>query len=499
MLEAAIEALEILFQAPNPIYIAVGAFIGMVFGAIPGLGGVIALALLIPVTFGMDTQPAIILFGSTMGGVAFGGSISAILINVPGTAPNAATLLDGHPMTKQGRGGEALGISATASAFGAIFGLLVLLALLPVARRVVLAFTPPDFFWLAVFGLMIIAVVGRGNMIRSLIMGGVGLMLSFIGLSGVVNEYRFGFGTEYLIDGIQLIPVIIGVFAIAEVLQFAREGGTIQSEETVDVDDSPLRGVKQVLDQPRLFLQSSVIGTIVGMIPGAGGTVANFVSYMVAMQTSRDPDSFGTGNPKGVLASEAANDSKDGGSLLPTTVFGIPGSAEMVVLLGALTIHGLTPGLELLNENLHLLLLLIFSLLLSNIITSIVGILSASQIVKVSRIPVELLSPPILVISLVGSFALRNNLGDVILTLIFGFIGFAMIVYSYSRIILVLALILGPTAEQGFVQSLMISDSGYRIFFSSSISLILIFLIILVLMTPVLQNRIPWTGTGNQS
>lgn len=489
MLDAATEATQILFQWPNTLYVLVGAAIGMVFGAIPGLGGVIALALLIPVTFGMNTEPAIILFGATMGGVAFGGSISAILINIPGTAPNAATLLDGYPMTKQGRAGEALGISATASAAGAVFGLIVLLLLLPAARRIILAFSPPDFFWLAIFGLTIIALVGRGRMIRSLAMGCVGLMLSFIGLTGVVDEYRHGFGTEYLMDGIQLIPVIIGIFAVAEVLQLSKTGGTIQTDDAVEVTDSPLAGVKRVFQHPRLFVQSSVIGTIVGMIPGAGGTVANFVSYMFAMQTSKAPDTFGSGNPEGVIASEAANDSKDGGSLLPTTVFGIPGSAEMVVLLGALTIHGLTPGVGLLGENLHFLLLLVFALLLSNVVTSLVGILSANYIAKIAQTPVELLIPPILAVSFVGSFALRNNLGDVVVTLVFGIVGFAMIAYSYSRIILVLALILGPIAERGFLQSLALSDSGYGIFVASPISIVLILLIVLGFAVPVARGR----------
>ena len=489
-LEAMAIALGSVLAWPTIAFIVVGTLIGMVFGALPGLGGTVALALLIPITFGMDSSWAMVLFGSTLGGVAFGGSISAILINVPGTGPNAATLLDGYPMARQGRAGEALGVSATASAMGAIFGLIILVGLLPVAREIILAFSSPEFFWLAILGLTIIAVTTHGQLLKGIIAGGIGLMLSFIGYNPVTGVYRYGFGTEYLWDGIELVPALIGLFAIAEVINLTTQGGTIADTEMIENRGGVLKGVKYVLTHPSLFLRSAAIGTLIGIVPGAGGTVANFISYMQAVQTSDDPDSFGHGNPAGVLASEAANDSKDGGALLPAVVFGIPGSAAIAVLLGGLILHGLNPGRQLLGENLPLLFTLIFALLFANILTSVIGLSTANQVAKLTRVRVSLLTPGILVVSLVGAFALRNNMGDVVIAVLFGILGYAMIAFGYSRVAVVIALILGPIAERAFLQSRMISDVGYWIFVNRPISLALIVLTLVSLSLPVVRTQL---------
>ena len=487
--EAMAIALDSIFVWPTIAFVVIGTLIGMVFGALPGLGGTVALALLIPITFGMESSWAMVLFGSTLGGVAFGGSISAILINVPGTGPNAATLLDGYPMARQGRAGEALGVSATASALGAVFGLVILVALLPVAREIILAFSSPEFFWLAILGLTIIAVTTHGRLLKGLLAGALGLMFSFIGYNNVTGVYRYGFGTEYLWDGIELVPALIGLFAIAEVINLTTRGGTIAEGEVIENRGGVLKGVRYVLTHPSLFVRSSAIGTLIGIIPGAGGTVANFLSYMQAVQTSDDPDSFGTGNPAGVLASEAANDSKDGGALLPAVVFGIPGSAAIAVLLGGLILHGLNPGRELLNENLPLLFTLIFALLFANILTSAIGLASANQVAKLTRVPVQLLTPGILVVSLVGAFALRNNMGDVVIAVLFGVLGYAMIAFGYSRVAVVIALILGPIAEKAFLQSQMISDTGYWFMVSRPISIVLILLTVVSLLLPFMRAR----------
>ena len=488
MIDAAVTALTTIFSWPIIAFVLIGTFIGMVFGAVPGLGGTIAIALLIPVTFGMDAGPAIVLFASTLGGVAFGGSISAILINVPGTGPNAATLLDGYPMSQQGRAGEALGVSATASALGAIFGLVILISILPVARQIVLAFQPPEFFWLAIFGLTIIAVATEGSLMKGIIAGGVGLMLSLIGYAGTTGEYRYGFGTEYLWDGIDLVVALIGLFAIAEVINMIRKGGTIaQTDDFVGSRSGVLKGAKEVIKRPSLFLRSAAIGTLIGMVPGAGGTVANFISYIQAVQTSSEPETFGTGNLEGVLASEAANDAKDGGALIPTLIFGIPGSAAMAVLLGGLQFHGVTPGRALLEEQLSLLFLIIASLLISNILTSVVGLTFANHFAKLTKVPVKLLTAPILVICLVGAFALRNNMGDVIVALAFGLVGYFMIVFGYSRVAVVLALILGPIAERNFLQSRQIWNNDYSVFFTRPISLVLVIVTVISLLLPFIR------------
>jgi putative tricarboxylic transport membrane protein len=487
---AFISALEILLSWPTIIFVLVGTLIGITFGAVPGLGGVVALALLIPITFGMESTWAMVLFGSTLGGVAFGGSISAILINVPGTAPNAATLLDGFPMAKQGRAAEALGASATASALGAIFGLVVFVAIIPFARIIILSFTQPEFFWLAIFGLTVIAVVSRGNLFKGILAGGFGLMLSMIGYANVTSEVRYWFGIQYFYDGINLVVALIGLFALAEVLRMIAKGGTIAEAENISTNRSGVfKGIKEVIKRPKVFLRSCITGVLVGAVPGAGGTIATFISYMQIMQSSDDPESFGKGNIEGVIASEATNDAKDGGTLLPTVVFGIPGGSTTAVLLGAFTMHGLTPGQQMLNEDLHILFLIVLALLGSNILTSSIGLLTANHLSKLTKIKVERLVGPIIVVCFIGAYALRLNLIDIVIALLFGFIGYAMITFDYSRISLVLGLILGPIAEKSFHIALQISDSGPMIFFKNPISIILIILTVIAIVGPILRKQ----------
>lgn len=493
MIEEMLVALGVIFSWPNILFVVVGTCIGLLFGALPGLGGPIALALLIPITFGMDSGLAMILFGATLGGLAFGGSIPAILINTPGMSPNVVTCFDGYPLAKQGRASEAIGVAATASALGAIFGLLVFILIIPVAQELILLFGPPEFFWIAVFGLIIIVVVSRGHLLKGLVAGGFGLLLSFIGYFGQGAEYRYGFGTDYLWDGITLIPALIGLFALAEVIRLIQQGGTIAHGETVESSGSVLKGVKHVFRRPFLFVRSSTIGTLVGLVPGAGATVAIFIAYMQAVQTSKDPDSFGKGNPDGILAAESANDAKDGGALLPTVVFGIPGSPVMAVLLGAFILHGLNPGEQMLTTNLDVLFTLVFALLTANILTSAIGIGTAGHLTKITRVPVELLVPAIIALCLIGSFSLRYSLGDVAITALFGVLGYVMATYDYSRVAVVLALILGPLAERNFHLSLMMSDVGALIFVLRPISAFLVLLTVLSLVSPYLRARLQRT------
>lgn len=490
IIEGLVIAAGTVFAWPNVLFLLLGTFIGLVFGALPGLGGVVALALVIPVTFGMNTETAMVFFAGTLGGVAFGGSVSAILINVPGTAPNAATCFDGHPMAVQGRAKEALGISAMASASGAVVGLVCLILLIPVARPVILAFSWPEFFWLAVFGLTAIAVTSQGSLLKGLISGGIGLLFSFVGHSAMSGEVRFGLGTNYLWDGVQLIPAIIGLFAISEVIKLAVQEGTIAKSPTDVKKGSIWKGVKTVIQNPSLFVRSAVIGMLSGLIPGVGGTVANFIAYLQAVQTSGSNESFGNGNPKGVLASEASNDAATGGALLPTVVFGIPGSATTAVLLGGFILHGIQPGSELLGPNLPVLLTLIVALIAANILTSLAGVSFAGLLSKITMIDVKALIPVITAVSLVGAYTINSNFGDVVMAMLFGFLGYFLIIYQYSRIAVVIALILGPIAEQAFFLSLRTSDIGLWILFVRPISALLIILTIASLSLPFVRALI---------
>lgn len=488
MLPSLIEAASTLLTWPLIGFVVLGTLIGLVFGALPGLGGVVALSLLIPITFGMDPTAAIVLFAATMGGTAFGGSVSAILINTPGTPPNAATCFDGYPLAQQNRAAEALGTSATASLLGAFVGLIVLVALIPFTREIILSFGPPEFFWLAVLGLTLIGVLTEGSILKGVISGGFGLMVSFIGYSNVTADYRFGFGTLFLWEGIEVIAAFIGIFAIAEIMRLSVDDTTI-AEDAAAMSGSVLKGVTNVLTQPILLLRSAAIGVLIGMVPGVGGSVANFIAYGQAVQTSKDPKSFGTGNPSGIIASEAANDAKDGGSLLPALIFAIPGSAGSAILLGGLIFHGVTPGRNLIEGDIAILFMIVLALLFSNILTSLIGLASAKHLARITMVPVRLLIPIILTVSLVGAYATRGAPGDIVVAVVFGFLAFGMVVFDYSRVALVLALILGPIVERYLLQSLSISDSGYWILVNRPISQLLIAIALIGIAIPVIRSR----------
>lgn len=482
-----------LSQVTHPIAILMlflGNFVGLVFGVLPGLGGSIAMALLIPMTMGMDPHAAMVLLVSIMGGVPVGGSISAILLNVPGTAVNAATCFDGFPMTRRGEGAKAIGISATASGLGALVGVFILILILPLARILIFSFTPPEFFMLTIFGLTTIASVATNNILKGLIAAGVGLMLALVGFDPVTGVKRFTFGISYLWDGFTLIPFLIGIFAVAEVINFYVEGGSISQVKVYKQKwQDVLSGAKLIFTHKMCFLRSSLIGTVVGAIPGVGGAVANFLAYTAAVQASSHPENFGKGEVEGVIAPEAANNAKDGGALIPTIAFGIPGSVETAVLLGGLLFHGLVPGPLMFKENMDLIWTLILTLIFSNILASSLSLMFANLMTKLTLIKLHWIIPVIIVISLVGAYGVRESPGDILIAVIFGIMGYGMIRFQFSRVSIIIALILGKLAETSFQQTLMMSGGSYLPFVSRPISLVLLLLTLYFLIQPFIKKR----------
>lgn len=487
MLEALGYSLHAVASTGGAFYLLIGTVVGLIFGIIPGLGGPTALALLIPLTFGLDTMSAMLLAGGIMGAVPFGGSVTAILLNTPGTAPNAATVFDGYPMTKLGRAGEALGAAATASSIGGILGVLLLLAVLPVARQVILFFAPPEFFMLAVLGLCAIAVSTEGKFLRGLITAGVGLMIAYIGFDDVSSGTRFTYGISYLWDGVPLVPSLIGLFAIAQIVSLYVDGGSI----TDDVDQVKVTrvsdGVRAAFREWPTVLRGSFIGAGIGAVPGVGGTVAAFLAYSTTVQISKDPETFGKGNVKGVIAPEASNNAREGGALIPTLAFGIPGSAEMAVFLGLLVLHGLQPGPSILLDHMDVVTTLILSLAISSVLASVLCLMVAKQLARITLVDVNFLVPIILPVSLVGAYALNNSMYDVIVAVVFGLIGYLMNRFDYPRLPLVIALFLGSVMEVNFRQSLMISQGDWTTFFTRGLSLTLFLLILLSLFVPLIH------------
>lgn len=484
MLESTLAALQGLFTPLGVLFLVLGVLVGLVFGVMPGLGGTTAIALLMPLTFTLDSGQAMLLMGGIMGAVSAGGSISAILINTPGTAPNAATCFDGYPLAKQGKAGLAIGAAAGASTIGGIIGLVTLVAVIPVMKSIVLLFGPPEYFMLALMGLAAIAVSTGGRFLRGLIAGALGLILAFIGYDAVGGGVRFTMGSDYLWDGIQLVPALTGLFAISEMIALSVSGGTIAKQDGTLRIGGVLQGVWQAVVHWKTTLQGSVIGTVIGAVPGLGGTVAAFLAYSGAMQISKSPETFGKGNIEGVIGPEASNNSKDGGALIPTLSFGIPGSAEMAVFLGVLVLHGMQPGPMLLIEHEGVMFSLILALLASTLFSNVIVLAVARPLALITRIDVHLLVPVVVAVALVGVYALRETLGDVVLAGLFGALGYIMIRFGFPRVTLVIALILGELAERSYHQSLNMSGGDWSIFFTRATSLVLFLLVVGFLLVP---------------
>jgi len=487
MFESLIDAAGLLFTLNGGMWLALGAIIGLLFGVIPGLGGTTAIALMIPFTFGREPYEAITLMGGVMGAVPFGGSVSAILLNTPGTAPNTATCFDGYPLAQQGKAGMAIGAAATASSLGGLIGVVFLAAMIPVAKQIVLLIGPPEFFALALLGIAGIALSTGGNLLRGLICGAAGLGLAFVGYDGVSGGVRFTGGIGYLWDGVPLVPALTGIFAITEMINLTVKGGTVFGGGQATPKISRVSdGVKSVLRQYPVVLQGSLIGAVVGAVPGIGGTVASFLSYTSAVLVSKHPESFGKGDIAGVIAPESANNAKEGGALIPTLAFGIPGSAEMAVFLGVLVLHGLEPGPLMLVENEGVVFSLILALAVACVIASLIGLAVARWAALLTRVDVHLLVPTVVSVAFIGVYALRSSIEDVVMALIFGILGYLMVRFDYPRISLVIGLVLGEIAEVSFHQSLMMSEGSWTIFFTRSITLGLLVTTLAILVVPAI-------------
>jgi putative tricarboxylic transport membrane protein len=481
MFDLLLNAIQDIAHVQTLLFLLLGVIFGLIFGVIPGLGGTTALAILMPLTFGMTAIDAFAMSGGIMGAVAMGGAISAILLNTPGTAPNAATTLDGFPLAKQGRAAEAIGAAATASPLGGMFGVITLLMVLPVAKELILLFGPPEFFLLAVFGLVTISLSDSSNLLRGLIAAGVGLMLAFVGYDTVTGGERFTYASDYLFDGIPLVPALVGLFGVTEMIHLSITGGTVAGDAGKVRLHGVMKGVRATFKNWKVVIRGSLIGTIIGAVPGVGGTVATFIAYSTTKRSDPHPETFGTGRIEGVIAPESANNAKDSGALLPTLAFGIPGSAEMAVFLGILVLHGMQPGPMMLLNNEREIYALIIALTLSAIFSAIIGLALVRWLAMITLVRGQLLAPLVIAVSLVGTYAIDSRPGDVVIAALLGMLGYLMLRFNYPRLPLVIALVLGETAERGFLQSMMIGHDDWGIFIATPTSIIMVILILITL------------------
>jgi TctA family transporter len=492
ILAAAAEGFGLVFSWPNILYPIAGTLLTMVVAFLPGVSGATLMALAVPLTLGWEPLPVVLTFGGLVGGATFMGSVTAILFNVPGTGPSAATIIDGHPLARQGLARTALGCAALSSALGSTIGIVVLIVLLPITRPAIMAFGPPELLMLAVWGLTTIAAITGGQWPRALAAGGLGLLLAFIGLDPRTSEARFTFGSLALLDGLAIVPVMLGLFSIAEAidLSVSRRATISGSTRAFELGGSVRDGAGAVLRHPGLLVRSSLIGTIVGIVPGVGGTVASFLAYGHAMQSSRDRSRFGHGDIRGVIAPEAAHDAKDGGSLLPVLAFGLPGSEATAVLMAALLLHGLAPGRELMTAGLPLVFVLIWSLFLSNWITSLVGLLFVRPLAGLTVLRVQMVAPVILVLTTLAALLYQSRLADVAIAFVFGAAGYYMKKHGWPRIPLVIALLLGGAFELNLHVTWRLIELGRLDVWARPVLLVLAALTVLNLWLPRLRRAV---------
>lgn len=468
------------------ITIAVGVAFGIFVGAMPGLSPSMGVALLVPFTYAMTPELAIILLAAVYLAADYGGSITAVTINAPGTPAAAVTAFDGYPLTQQGKPGIGLGMSLIASTVGGVVGTLVLIFFSAPLAKLAASFQPAEYFAIAVFGLTSVASVGGKSWSKAILMVLLGLLLNTVGIDPISGVSRFTFGIVELYNGFPLIPILIGLFAISEVLQQIHRGQI--DSLPVNLSDTKWPSVREYFAVSRTIISSSIIGTIIGVFPGAGATIASFVSYDFAKRISRTPELFGEGCAEGVAAAEAANSSSVGGALVPLLTLGIPGSASTAVLIGALMIHDVVPGPQLFETNPQIVYGLFASLLIANIMLLGMGLFGSRLWIQVCAVPKRILYPLIIVVSFVGSFAIRNSMFDVLSCFLFGIIGWALRHHRFPVVPIVLGMVLGDVVEMNFRQAIIIGG-GYNVFVTRPICLGILCLALLSIVVPMFGRK----------
>ena len=477
----------IALQPINLMYCFFGVLIGTLVGVLPGLGPAAAIALLLPATFKISPVSATIMLAGIYYGAMYGGSTTSILVNIPGEAASVVTCLDGHQMALKGRAGPALGIAAFGSFIAGTFAVIALTFVGPSLSNLALAFGPPEYFSLMIVGITVLTYLSSGSMIRALMMAGVGLVLSGVGMDTISGQYRFTFKIQSLLDGVGVVPVAMGLFGISEVLL------NLETEIKRDILTTRVKNLFPTLkdwgESIWSIVRGSVLGFFLGIIPGGGAIVASFASYAIEKKISNHPEEFGKGAIQGVAGPEAANNSAAGGSFIPLLTLGIPANPVMAILFGGLMIHGLQPGPLLMNNAPDLFWGTIVSMYIGNGMLLVLNLPLIPLWVKVLRVPYYLLYPLILLFCLIGAYSLENSTADIMIMLIFGMLGFLMKKFRYEGAPMILALVLGQKVETSFRRSLIMSHGDFSIFISRPISLVFLITAILLLIIPIITQR----------
>jgi len=476
----------VALQPVNLLYCFLGVFIGTLVGVLPGIGPVGAMSLLLPVTFQTTPEAAIIMLAGIYYGAMYGGSTTSILVNIPGEAASVVTCLDGYQMARQGRAGPALGMAAFGSFIAGTAAIVGLMLLAPPLSRFALKFGPAEYFSLMVLGLCILIYLAHGSMAKALLMAAFGVVLGLVGLDAITAQPRLTFGRMELVDGVGLVPIVMGLFGIAEVLL------NIESVLKRDVLKSSISGLlptrQDWRDSAGPLARGSVLGFFLGILPGGGAVISSFLSYALEKRVSRHPERFGHGAIEGVAGPEAANNAAAGGAFIPLMTLGIPPNVVMAMLMGAFIIHGVQPGPLMMTQNPGLFWGVIASMYIGNIMLLILNLPLIGMWVQVLRVPYKILFPLILLFCLIGVYAVSNTVFDIYIMVLFGVLGYLMKKFGYEPAPLVLAFVLGPMLENNLRKSLILSQGEFSTFVTRPLSAIALLLAIVLLLSPLIPR-----------
>ncbi len=480
------QGFAVALQPINLLYCFIGVFIGTLVGVLPGIGPVSAMSLLLPVTLSGTPEAGIIMMAGIYYGSMYGGSTTSILVNIPGEAASVVTCIDGHEMAKQGRAGPALGMAALASFAAGTFAVLALMLVAPSLARVAIAFGPPEYFSLMLLGLTILSFLSQGSMAKSLLMAAVGLVLGLIGMDQITAQPRLTFDRLELLDGVGLVPIVMGLFGVAEILSNLEQE---LKRELIRANIGSLwPSLADWAASKWAILRGTVLGFFLGILPGGGAVIASFASYALEKKMSRTPERFGKGAIEGVAGPEAANNAAAGGAFIPLMTLGIPPNVVMALLLGAFIIHGLQPGPLLMVQKPELFWGIVASMYIGNVMLLVLNMPLIGMWVQVLKVPYSILFPLILMFCIVGVFASGNAVFDVFVMVVFGVLGYLMRKFGYEPAPLVLAFVLGPMLENNLRKSLILSHGDFTIFVERPISAVCIILAAAALIGPLLPG-----------
>lgn len=449
---------DAFFSLLTPTYVALftsGVLLGLVVGVIPGIGGVVGLALLLPFTLKLEPAAALPLLIGLLAVIHTSDTIPAVLVGTPGSVGSQATILDGYPMAQKGEAGKALGAAFTVSLLGGLIGAVILTVSVPIITPIVLMFGSPEFLAMCLLGISMVAVLSGAHPLRGIVAAGLGLLLAMIGEDPIMGVARWYLDVPYLVGGISIVPMALGFFAIPEVVDLCVRGTQIAKEISKALTGK-MEGMKEALRHKKLIVTSAGIGAWVGFMPGMGSVIANWLAYSWAVMTCNPKDEFGKGDIRGIIAPESANNASTGGALIPTLAFGVPGGTAMALIVAAFWIVGIIPGPKLLTENLDLVYLIVWTLALANIVGAALCFLMTDYLAAVTKVPIHVLAPLILVVIFAGAFLTNFHMGDIIVLLGFGVLGWLMEHLDWPRPPLMLGFVLSPLVEQYYFQSTMV-------------------------------------------